>query len=204
MAAGDPGPVLPELRWALSVIAVLVFLVGIPLMAFASRTDDYFAWTIHPSLTAAWLGGVYWASCAGVAAGGHRALWADARSIIPPAFTFTTLTTIATFIHLDKFHTGSPRAWSWIAVYVETPPVLVILWLRKQSVAGTAPPRRIPFAQWVRAVLVAQLVVALGVGLALYIAPHMSSHIWPWTLTPLTSRAVGAGLLGLAVASAWA
>jgi hypothetical protein len=204
MAEGEPGPVLPELRWTLYVIAVLVFLVGIPLILLASRTDDYFAWTIHPSLTAAWLGGVYWAACGGVWAAGRRELWADARSIMPAAFTFTTLTTIATFIHLDKFQTGSPRGWAWIGVYVLTPPALVILWFRQQRVAGTDPPRLLPYAGWVRAVLVAQLVVSLGVGLALYMAPHTSTDIWPWTLTPLTSRAVGAGLLGLAVASTWA
>jgi len=202
--AGEPGPVLPELRWALYIIGLLVFLVGIPLILFASRTDDYFAWTIRPPLTAAWLGGVYWASCAGVWAAARRTLWADARSIIPAAFTFTTLTTVATFIHLGKFHTGSPRAWSWIAVYMLTPPVLAILWFRQQRVAGTDPPRLHPFAGWVRALLVAELMISLGVGLALYIAPHTSTDVWPWALTPLTARAVGAGLLGLAVASTWA
>jgi hypothetical protein len=113
-ANGQPGPVLPELRWALLIIGVLVFLVGIPLVVLSGSTDDYFAWTIHPSLTAAYLGGVYWACCAGVVAAARRHLWADARSIIPAAFTFTTLTTILTFIHLDKFHTGSPRAWLWM------------------------------------------------------------------------------------------
>ncbi len=199
----EPGPVLPELRFALYAIGALVFLVGIPLILFASRTDDYFAWTINPALTAAYLGGVYWAACAGVVAAARRTRWADARSIIPAAFTFTTLTTIATFIHLDRFHTDSPRAWAWIAVYVVTPPVLVVLWFRQQRVAGDDPPRLNPYAAWVRVVMAAQFLVALGVGGALYLFPDDTKGIWPWTLTPLTARAVGAGLLGLAVASAW-
>jgi hypothetical protein len=203
VADREPGPVLPELRWAFSVIAALVFLVGIPLILLASRTDDYFAWTINPPLTAAYLGGVYWAACAGLLAAARKQLWADARSIVPAAFTFTTLTTIATFIHLDKFHTGSPRAWSWIAVYVLTPPVLVILWIRQQRVAGEDPPRLMPYAPWVRVLMAADFVVALGVGGALYLFPEDAKDVWPWALTPLTGRAVGAGLLGLAVASAW-
>ncbi|HEU5212899.1 MAG TPA: hypothetical protein VFU10_09035 [Gaiellaceae bacterium] len=70
--------------------------------------------------------------------------------------------------------------------------------------AGTDPPGLHGYAGWVRALLVAQLMLSLGVGLALYIAPHTSTDVWPWTLTPLTARAVGAGLLGLAVASTWA
>ena len=203
MAERDPGPVLPELRWAFYVIAALVFLVGIPLILLASRTDDFFAWTINPPLTAAYLGGVYWAACAGLLAAARRELWADARSIIPAAFTFTTLTTILTFIHLDRFHTGSPRAWAWIAVYVATPPVLVLLWFRQQRVAGDDPPRRLPYAPWVRVVMAVQCLVALGVGGALYLFPEDARDVWPWALTPLTGRAVGAGLLGLAAAAAW-
>lgn len=199
-----PGPVLPEMRWALVVIGVLVFLVGIPLVLLSGQTDDYFAWTIHPSLTAAYLGGVYWAACAGVLAASRRPRWAEARAIIPAAFTFTTLTTILTFIHLDKFQTGSPRGWLWIAVYVVTPPVLVVLWLRQRRVAGEDPPRLVPYAPWVSATMAVQGAIALGVGGALYLAPGATKGIWPWALTPLTARAVGAGLLGLAVADAWA
>jgi hypothetical protein len=51
--------------------------------------------------------------------------------------------------------------------------------------------------------MAAQVAVTLGVGGALYLAPSDTADIWPWTLTPLTARAVGAGLLGLSVASAW-
>ena len=112
MAQGEPGPVLPELRWTLSVIAVLVFLVGIPLILLASKTGDYFAWTIHPALTAAWLGGVYWASCAGVWAASRRRLWADARSILPAAFTFTTLTTIAIVVGRAGGHCNCRRVFA--------------------------------------------------------------------------------------------
>jgi hypothetical protein len=38
----------------------------------------------------------------------------------------------------------------------------------------------------------------------LFIAPERSLSLWPWPLTPLTSRAVGAWLLGLGVAAAHA
>src|SRR5262249_56179145 len=144
-----------------------------------ARPAAFGAGAVPPPLTAAWLGGVYWASCAGVWAAARRTLWADARSIIPAAFTFTTLTTIATFIHLGKFHTGSPRAWSWIAVYVLTPPVLAILWFRQQRVAGTDPPRLHPYAGWVRALLVAHLMISLGVRLALSIAPPTTTAASP-------------------------
>jgi hypothetical protein len=41
----------------------------------------------------------------------------------------------------------------------------------------------------------------LGVGIALYVAPADVDAIWPWTLTPLTSRAVGAFLIGFGAAA---
>jgi hypothetical protein len=44
----------------------------------------------------------------------------------------------------------------------------------------------------------------LGVGAALFIAPVDASTLWPWPLTPLTGRAVGAFLCGFAVAAAFA
>ena len=203
-ADGESGRVLPELRLTLYVIAALVFLVGIPLVLLSGSTDDYFAWTITPPLTAAYLGGVYWAACAGLLAAASKPMWVQARAILPAAFTFTTLTTILTFIHLEKFHTGSPRAWAWIAVYVITPPLLVALWFRQQRMAGADPPAGLPYARWVTVVMVVQFFVTLCVGAALYITPADAADIWPWTLTPLTGRAVGAGLLGLAVADAWA
>ena len=43
---GAPTPLLPLMRRLLYVAAALVFLAGIPLFVFPTRTDRYFAWTI--------------------------------------------------------------------------------------------------------------------------------------------------------------
>lgn len=42
----------------------------------------------------------------------------------------------------------------------------------------------------------------LAVGLALYLAPATAEVLWPWTLTPLTARAVGSWLVAYGVAAA--
>jgi len=39
----------------------------------------------------------------------------------------------------------------------------------------------------------------LALGIALFIAPKARAAIWPWNLTPLTARAVGAWLLGVGI-----
>lgn len=40
-----------------------------------------------------------------------------------------------------------------------------------------------------------------GLGAALFVSPGTVDAVWPWALTPLTGRAVGAWLLGLGVAA---
>jgi hypothetical protein len=55
-----------------------------------------------------------------------------------------------------------------------------------------------------RAVLVALAAVLLGLGVALLVAPGWADGAWPWPLTPLTGRAIGAWLVGLGTAAAHA
>jgi hypothetical protein len=47
------------MRLLLFVAGGLVFLAGFQLFILAEQTDRYFAWTIQPLLTAAFLGGGY-------------------------------------------------------------------------------------------------------------------------------------------------
>ena len=47
------------MRALLAVAAVLVFLAGTQLFVFSTRTARYFAWTIDPPMTAAFLGAHY-------------------------------------------------------------------------------------------------------------------------------------------------
>ena len=61
-----------------------------------------------------------------------------------------------------------------------------------------------PIPVALRAVLALQALVMGGVGIALWVSPSSAETIWPWLLTPLTARAVGAFLIGFAAAAAFA
>jgi hypothetical protein len=50
-----------------------------------------------------------------------------------------------------------------------------------------------------RALLALQTVVLVGFGVFLFARPE--SGVWPWTLTPLTGRAIAAWLLGVGTAA---
>jgi hypothetical protein len=55
-------PLTNAMKWLLLAASLFVFLAGIQLFVLTEHTDRYFAWTVDPPLTAALLGGAYWAS----------------------------------------------------------------------------------------------------------------------------------------------
>ena len=55
-------PLSVGMRWMLLLASGLVFVVGIQLFLLSEQTERYFAWTINPPMTAAFLGGAYWSS----------------------------------------------------------------------------------------------------------------------------------------------
>lgn len=204
-------PVTPGMRALLIAAATLVFLAGVQLMLFPLRTARYFAWTIQPPMTAVFLGGSYWSSLVFEWTAARRQRWADARIAVPTVFIFTSLTLVATVLHRDRFHFGAANeastrivTWLWLAIYAVVPILMAVLWVNQARVSGVDGPRtrRLPGA--VRAVIGAEALALLGIGGALFFAPHRTAGIWPWILTPLTARAVGAWCLGLGVAAAHA
>jgi hypothetical protein len=182
--------------YALAILLVLG--VGLFLFVLSNSTDRLFAWTIRPPLTAAFLGANYWAAFFLAASSSQERVWARARLTYCVSFVFITLTMVATLLHLDKFHFGNANGWLWTIVYVGVPPLLVVLLVRQLRLPGVDPPRTDPIERWVLPVVLVQGLVALGVGAALFLAPSTADELWPWPLTPLTSRTVGAWLLALA------
>jgi hypothetical protein len=199
------------MKWMLLAASILVFLAGIQLFVLTEYTDRYFAWTIDPPLTAAALGGAYWASSVLELGASRQPSWVRARIALPAVLVFTTLTLVTTLLHLDRFHLGNgfPATtqvvtWLWIAVYALVPVLISILLVRQLWAAGVDEPRRNPLPLWLRAVLGLHAVVLLAVGFALFVAPSATMSLWPWMLTPLTARAIGAWLLSLGLAAAHA
>jgi hypothetical protein len=64
---------------------------------------------------------------------------------------------------------------------------------------GDDPPRHAPFAVWYRGLLAVMGVAIASVAIALIVDPVATGRWWPWALTPLTARALGAWIVGLGV-----
>jgi hypothetical protein len=192
------------------VNSALVLVIGTPLYLLSDQTDTWFAWTIHPPLTAAVLGAGYWASFALELLSARERLWARTRVAVPAVLLFSTLTLAVTLVHADRFHFHSPQpitrvgTWGWLLVYVSVPIAMSWLLVAQLRQARPDPARVAPLAAWVRIVLAVQATVMLAVGLPMLLAPTVMFGVWPWGLTPLTSWAIGAWAIGIGTIAAHA
>ncbi len=195
------------MRWLLYAASVLVFLAGFQLTVFSEQTGTYFAWTIAPSITAAFLGAAYWAAVFVEVLAARQSTWAQARVAVPAIWLFTTLTLVVTLVHFDRFHFSSPiasaqgAAWFWLAIYAGVPvAMLVIGWLQLR-VPGGDPPRGPAPRPWMRFMVLVEGGGMLAVGVGLLLVPTVVGSVWPWTLTALTGRAIGAWFVGMGFAA---
>src|SRR5213594_127357 len=144
------------MRWLLYAASALVFLAGLQLTVFTEQTATYFAWTISPPLTAAFLGASYWAAVPVEVIAARQSTWASARVAVPAIWLFTTLTLVATLLHFDKFHFSSTTqsaqgaAWFWLAIYAGVPVAMLIIWMLQLRKPGGDPPRGPPALMWMR------------------------------------------------------
>jgi len=187
-----------------------VFLAGFQLFVLTEQTEHYFAWTIQPPITAAFLGAAYWASFVLEVLASREKWWDRTRIAIPTVLVFTIMTLLATLLHIDRFHFNSSEpiavfaSWFWLAIYTFVPAVLLVLLYRQLRAPGNDEPRFRPLPLWLRSLLGIQGVVLLGIGIPLFLVPQIAAVVWPWKLTALTARAVAAWLIGLGIGAAQA
>jgi hypothetical protein len=191
-------------RWTFRLSALLALIAGLMLFAGASDTESWFAWTIEPSQTAAFLGATYWAVVVLFAWSAGRGSWDEVRLAALAETLAAVLLLAATVLHLDKFHEDL-FGYFWIAVYAGAAPALVALLLLARGGPRShqlGAERGAGLPRGLRLLLALQALVFAAYGFALFLFPESADASWPWPLTPLTARAIAAFLLGFAVAAA--
>jgi hypothetical protein len=196
-------PHIDPLRRFYYLAILLVTSVGVFTFILSTETERLFAWTINPPLTAAFLGANYFAAFFLALLAARERLWAYAAISYAVSVVFTTGTMVATLLHLDKFNFDNVNGWLWTIVYVTVPPYLVLVGIGQLRVRGEDPPRSAPIPGWLVLLVSLQALIALVVGVVLFVAPSTSDELWAWTLTPLTARTVAAWSLALAAGLAF-
>jgi hypothetical protein len=192
------GRILPATHWASLVVFAILVPALVILWGIPDRTEDAWAWTIQPDLTPIFLG-------AGYGAGAYfflRTFLSDqfhpsAAGIFGAAF-LASFMLIATLIHWDKFNHGDAPLigalvfYGWVAVYIISPfVVLGLWWTNRRTDSGEPAPGEAIVPLWVRRVAQVAAAGAFLGAAVFYLAPDEAIDVWPWDLTPLTSRVIG-------------
>lgn len=205
ISAAPDDRILPETRWLAAL--VIPFLVAAFYILYLRPTEsgELFAWPIKPTMTAmmlasAYIGGVYYFTCVLLA---RR--WHHIKVGLLPVTAFASVLSIATLLHWDRFTHSHISFYTWTALYMTTPFLVLAVWLRNRGADPGAPDpddRVIPLL-W-RWAMGSVGVVTIAISLLLFVQPALMIGVWPWTLSPLTARVVSAmfalpGLVGLGV-----
>src|SRR5579859_502291 len=194
-----------ETKWLSAFIIPFLVAAFYILYLRPTETKALFAWEIKPSMTAMMLGAVY----IGGAYFFLRAIFAKQWHWIKlgfiPVTTFASFLGIATLLHWDRFTHDHIAFITWVALYFTTPFLVFGTWLRNRSAdPGKPDPNDAMLPQVVRIVMGAVGFITFLVSLLLFVQPSLMINVWPWTLTPLTARVVGAmfglGIAGLGIA----
>jgi uncharacterized membrane protein len=119
---------------------------------------------------------------------------------------------ITTILHWDRFNHGYLSFFAWVGLYFTTPFIVFLLWLRNRSTDpgsnDTVPNRRLPHLVRLVIGIVGGLTVLTSI--VLFLQPSFMISTWPWQLTPLTARVMGAlfaltgvGELAIALDARW-
>jgi hypothetical protein len=201
---------LPATRAVLGLFAVLSTLAVISLFFFSDRTDDWFAWSIAPPLSAAFFGACFGSTLVVEILSLRQPAWAPIRLNALAIFVFAAMTLAATLLHLDKFHLQSDNAatlqaqaaaWFWLIVYIVVPLALPVLMFLQERAPGADPPDRFPVPAVLRGALGLESAVLLVVGIAIFAVPSLATTLWPWPLTPLVAQVTGAWLVAFGLVS---
>jgi hypothetical protein len=190
-------------RVAIAIIPFLV-LAFVVLYFWPGDTGRLFAWPIKPRLTPLILGSVYLGGAYFFVRATRASSWHTIKAGFPPVATFAALLGIATVLHWDKFSHAQVAFWLWAALYFTTPFLVAGVWLANRRFEDRTMHGDLLVPQGLAHLIGAIGVLAVATGLFLFLLPQVAITIWPWTLTPLTARVMGAIFtLGLAAAGAF-
>ena len=124
----------------------------------AEDTEQYFAWTVQPPLSAAFFGAGYGAGALLAGLSLRERSWARIRPGVLAIIIFATLTLVVTLLHRDRFHFGAGgfaegSAWLWLAIYVVFPIAGVIALVTEWRALGSDPPQAGPIPPALRGIL---------------------------------------------------
>jgi hypothetical protein len=196
--AGDDA-VLPATRALSAFIVPFLVVAFVVLYGFPRDTDRLFAWKIAPPMTPMTLGAVYLGGAYFFVRAFRATAWHTVKAGFVAVGTFASLMGVATIIHWDRFNHSHVAFWLWAGLYFTTPFLVWGVWAANLRRGTRAGPDDLLVPPLARALLGLSGALAVVAGLFLFLQPVRAIADWPWKLTPLTARVLGAVfMLGIA------
>jgi hypothetical protein len=187
-------------RVSLVIIPFLVVAFAV-LVPWPSDTARLFAWAIKPTLTSMVLGSVYLGGAYFFLRAFRAREWHTVKGGFIPVGTFATLMGVATIAHWDKFLHAHVAFWLWAGLYFTTPFLVFWVFLANRKYDAPAADGDLLLSVGVSRIIAVVGGLSMLTGVFLFLLPDQVVRIWPWALTPLTSRVLGAifclGMAGL-------
>jgi hypothetical protein len=195
--------VLPATRALSAFIVPFLVVAFVVLYGLPKDTDKWFAWTIKPTMTPMTLGAVYLGGAYFFVRAFRATAWHTVKGGFVAVGSFASLMGVATIIHWDKFNHDHVAFWLWAGLYFTTPFLVWGVWAANRRLDSPAGPDDLLLPPAARAAMAGTGALAVVAGAFLFLFPSEAIDVWPWTITPLTSRVLGAifmlGIAGLGV-----
>jgi hypothetical protein len=198
--------VLPATRVLAFVIVPILTVAWVMLWIFPNRSADFFSWPVKPSMSAMMLGATYLGGAWFFGVVVVSRAWHAVTLGFLPVSAFAGILGVATVLHWGAFTAGHPSFILWAILYFSLPFVIPVVWWRNarhDPGSGVQPGAVVGDpVRWIVGGLGSVLAVVSAV---LVVAPDLLIPTWPWTLTPLTARVLGAmfalsGIVGIEIA----
>ena len=178
---------------AVAIPVILILVSGfIILYLFPDRTEQLFAWTITPRMTPLAMGAGYAAGAFFFTRTVLAKQWHHVGMGILPITIFSAAMGAATFLHWDRFNHNHITFILWTLTYIVTPFLIPYIWIRNQPTdPGTPDADDLVIPNSTRWVMASAGIFQLIIALFMFFAPQIVVPVWPWKLTPLTSRVIG-------------
>jgi hypothetical protein len=179
---------------AVSIVIVPVLTAAfVILFLFPGQTRTLWGWTIRSRMSCMFMGGGYLAGALFFLRASRAKEWHRLGPGIIATTVFAGALGVATFLHWEEFNHDHVSFWAWTLLYITTPLLLPVLYLRnRQFDPGAAGPEDVPIPAWIRTSLTVLGAGQLLFAVALFVRPSLFQDDWPWTLSTISARSLAA------------
>ena len=184
--------VLKTTRAVSIVIVPILTAAFVILFLFPGQTRTLWGWTIRSRMSCMFMGGGYLAGALFFYRASRAREWHRLGPGIIATTAFAGALGIATFLHWDEFNHDHVSFWAWLVLYVTTPLLLPLLYVKNRQFDPGTPlgPEDVPIPAWIRTSMTVVGAAQLAFAVTLFVRPSLFQADWPWTLSTISARSL--------------